>query len=103
MTDITTIQIRRDTSANWSSFNPVLSIGEIALDTTLNKLKVGDGVSDWDTLGYIGKKKPDLGNTPNSNPVHGDMWIDTRECPPVIRIYSDPNVCDEGETGWVQS
>ena len=48
------IQIRRDTTTNWSSSNPVLALGEIGCDMTLHRLKVGDGVSNWTSLPYIG-------------------------------------------------
>lgn len=44
------IQIRRDTTANWTASNPILSQGELGLDTTLQKVKIGDGISNWSTL-----------------------------------------------------
>lgn len=47
------IKIKRDTSANWETIDPVLALGEIAYDTTNNKLKVGDGISEWNNLDYI--------------------------------------------------
>lgn len=49
----TLIQIRRDTEANWTSNNPVLASGELALSTDQDKIKVGDGSSAWSTLSYI--------------------------------------------------
>ena len=51
------IQIRRDTTANWTASNPILSQGELGLDTTLNKMKIGDGVSHWSELSFF------IGNT----------------------------------------
>ena len=50
----TQIQLRRDTSDNWSSANPVLAEGEIGMDMTVNAFKVGDGVSAWDDIDYAG-------------------------------------------------
>jgi len=47
-----TIQIRRDTTANWTSGNPVLLAGEIAYDTTTNQIKIGDGTTAWSSLSY---------------------------------------------------
>lgn len=47
------IQIRRGTSAVWSSVNPILSQGEIGFATDLNKIKIGDGTSNWSSLPYI--------------------------------------------------
>lgn len=46
------IKLRRDTAANWSSVNPVLNDGEMGLDTTNDKIKIGDGTSTWSTLPY---------------------------------------------------
>ena len=49
----TKIQIRRDTSANWASVNPVLASGELGFDTTTATLKVGDGVTAWLSLAAL--------------------------------------------------
>ena len=49
----TKIQHRRDTSARWSTANPVLQAGEIGIDTTVNRIKIGDGVTTWNNLNYI--------------------------------------------------
>jgi hypothetical protein len=46
------IQLRRDTAANWTRENPILSQGEPGFDLTANKLKVGDGVTAWADLAY---------------------------------------------------
>lgn len=47
------IQIRRDTAANWAATNPVLLEAELALDLTSNCLKIGDGVTAWNSLPYF--------------------------------------------------
>jgi hypothetical protein len=46
------IRARRDTTANFTSANPVLSLGEISFDTTTKQFKVGDGSSTWTALPY---------------------------------------------------
>jgi hypothetical protein len=46
------IRVRRDTTANFTSTNPVLSLGEISFDTTTKQFKVGDGSSTWISLTY---------------------------------------------------
>jgi hypothetical protein len=46
------IQIRRDTTVNWTSNNPVLADGEVAIDTTSKRIKVGDGSTAWTYLGF---------------------------------------------------
>lgn len=48
------IQLRRGTEAEWIEKNPILYKGEPALSTDKNKLKIGDGVSYWSDLEYIG-------------------------------------------------
>jgi hypothetical protein len=45
------IQLRRDTSANWTSSNPVLAAGELGWDITSNRVKIGDGTTAWNSLG----------------------------------------------------
>ena len=47
------IQIRRDTSANWTSANPVLAQGELGVETNTSKIKIGDGSTAWSSLGYL--------------------------------------------------
>jgi hypothetical protein len=47
------IRIRRGTSQQWQTSNRVLQTGELALDTTLNKLKTGNGVDIWNNLSFI--------------------------------------------------
>lgn len=48
----TKIQFRRDTEANWTSVNPILSEGELGLDLTNTKIKIGDGATSWTSLPY---------------------------------------------------
>lgn len=47
-----TIQLRRDTAANWTSENPILAEGELGFETNTKLYKIGDGVSNWTTLTY---------------------------------------------------
>lgn len=54
MPKITSIVIRRGTTTNWSSVNPVLSDGEITWDSTVSKFKIGDGSNTWMALPYVG-------------------------------------------------
>jgi len=49
-----TIQFRRDTSANWTNNNPTLLSGETGYETDTSKIKLGNGVDDWNTLSYWG-------------------------------------------------
>jgi len=48
----TTIKLRRDTAANWTSTNPILAAGEPGLETDTTKTKYGNGTDRWRTLPY---------------------------------------------------
>ncbi len=48
----TKIQIRRDSAANWSSANPILSDGEMGFERDTKQFKVGNGVDTWNVLEY---------------------------------------------------
>lgn len=47
-----TIQLRRDTGANWTSANPILAEGEIGVNTDDLSYKIGDGATAWSGLTY---------------------------------------------------
>lgn len=47
------IRLRRGTSAQWAASTIVMAVAELGLDTTLNKLKAGNGVHTWNNLPYI--------------------------------------------------
>jgi len=50
MPALTTIQLRRGTSAQWASSTNALAQGEMGYDTTIKKFKIGDGTSLWSSL-----------------------------------------------------
>ena len=47
------IKLRRGTTGQWAGSSRVLQIGELGLDTTLNKIKSGDGASLWGSLPFL--------------------------------------------------
>ena len=47
------IQIRRDTSTNWTEVNPTLLEGELAIELDTSKFKIGDGKLAWNNLPYV--------------------------------------------------
>lgn len=49
----TRIQIKRGTAASWTAANPILSAGELGLETDTSKLKVGNGSTAWNGLSYF--------------------------------------------------
>lgn len=52
MANFTRIILRHDTAANWTRVNPVLSDGEIGVETDTLRIKVGDGANSWNQLQY---------------------------------------------------
>jgi len=56
------IQFRRGTSTQWAITNPVLSIGEMGLETDSGKFKVGNGADTWSSLPYSSGVKGDTGS-----------------------------------------
>ena len=46
------IQFRRGTAAEWAAANPTLAAGEIGLETDTEKIKVGNGTTEWNQLPY---------------------------------------------------
>lgn len=50
----TTFQLRRGYKAVWEKNNPVLAQGEPGFVIDENKLKIGDGITAWKDLEYIG-------------------------------------------------
>jgi len=52
------IQIRRDTSSNWTSNNPILLQGEFGYELNTGYAKIGDGQTPWISLEYFGGTGP---------------------------------------------
>jgi len=48
----TRIQLRGDTSTNWTNNNPILAERELAIETDTNLYKIGDGITEWNLLPY---------------------------------------------------
>ena len=48
-----TVQIRRGTTTQWAQSSVILKVGELGIDLTLNRLKIGNGTSLWANLPFI--------------------------------------------------
>ena len=78
-----TIQIRRDSAANWISANPVLLEGEIGFDTNTGAFSIGDGSTAWNDLSWFAQEKDfrwkspvdDYASLPSSGNVNGDIHL----------------------------
>ena len=94
------IQIRRDTNANWSASNPILAQGEIGYDIdslgTNNSLyKIGDGVSDWNTLPY-----QSMGGSDGVQSVTGDGVGGTAE-DVVLSFPTSSEITEDADKNFV--
>lgn len=58
-------QFRRGTASEWSSANPILAAGEVGVDTTQSKFKIGDGTTPWNSLAFA----TGSAGAPGFNPV----------------------------------
>ena len=59
------LQFRRGTATQWTSANPVLADGELAIESDTSKFKIGNGFGSWNFLPYGGLVGPTgtIGNT----------------------------------------
>jgi hypothetical protein len=50
-----TLQLKRGTAARWKELNLILAAGEPGFVTDEYRFKIGDGITDWNNLPYIGE------------------------------------------------
>ena len=79
------IQLRNDTATNWTSANPTLAAGEIGIETNTGKMKLGNGSTAWNSLGYF-------------EPTNLDSLTDV-----AISSASSGQVVQYNGTSWVNS
>lgn len=56
----TTFRLKRGKSATWTKLNPILASGEPGFELDTNRLKVGDGVTPWNSLSYLCESSEDF-------------------------------------------
>lgn len=74
------IRIRRATTLEWSTSTRILQVGELALDTTLNKIKVGNGQYTFSQLPFLNVLPSELSELVQDNIasfITGGAGIDT--------------------------
>lgn len=71
MSDYTRIKLRRSSSNEWNTSNPILSLGEAGYETDSRRLKIGDGLTAWSGLDYV-KVHPSSINYPSISLKIGD-------------------------------
>ena len=46
------LQLRRDGAQQWANINPILAQGELGIEIDTSRIKIGDGVTPWNSLRY---------------------------------------------------
>ena len=89
------IQFRRGTASEWSTANPTLAAGELAIETDTNKLKVGDGSTAYNSLTYVSTLEAgvlgDIGNVTLTSEADGDFlrWNGTAWINDAVNLGTD--------------
>jgi hypothetical protein len=52
-TELITFKFRRGTASQWTAANPILGQGEPGYETDTGLLKIGDGLTSWNSLSYF--------------------------------------------------
>lgn len=55
---LASVQVRRDTKANWETINPILLEGEATYELDTDMFKIGDGIKHYSDLPYHNKVGP---------------------------------------------
>lgn len=73
----TKIKLKRGTSAQWAASTVPLAAGEIGLDTTLGKMKFGNGTSLWSSLSFFHATLGDLTFAFDSAKAYTDLAVNS--------------------------
>ena len=71
------VKIRRGTTAQWASSTKVLQVGELGIDTTLNKIKAGNGSSLWSALPWLIVSPDELTTQASATLSDANTYTDT--------------------------
>ena len=71
----TTFKLKRGLSARWAELNPILAQGEPGFVLDENRFKIGDGVTPWNDLPYMGESNIFSGQTVEDFPQEGYSWV----------------------------
>jgi hypothetical protein len=92
------IKIRRGTTTQWAASNRVLQLGELGLDTTLNKLKAGNGTTAWSSLPFlqadadVTELAQDAVATALANGTHSNITVTYSDSGNSISLATGPDV-----------
>lgn len=78
------IQVRRGTSAQWTSTNPILAAGEMGVETNTNLFKFGNGTATWTALSYANNSDVAIGEI-SQDAINAALTMGTG----LTKTYSD--------------
>ena len=70
-----TFKLKRGTAARSAEVNPILEQGEPGFVLDENRFKIGDGVTPWNQLPYMGESNIFSGATKEDFPKEGYSWV----------------------------
>lgn len=86
-------QLRRDISTNWTYGNPVLKDGELGYETDTERVKIGNGSTEWTGLPYFGGggNLGELQDVTITNAADGDFlrWNGTAWINDAVNLSTD--------------
>lgn len=86
-------QLRRDISTNWTYGNPVLKDGELGYETDTERVKIGNGSTEWTGLPYFGSggNLGELQDVTITNAADGDFlrWNGTAWINDAVNLSTD--------------
>lgn len=95
---------RNATASAFASSNLILKKGEMAFESDTRRIKIGDGIKNYNDLEYIGSIAISLNKSPGALDVGypvGTIWIDTTtDSNPQIYIYKGINE-NSGYASWI--
>jgi len=82
---------RRDTIANWTTANPVLADGELAIIKDTGRMKFGDGINHFNDLAYFIPAAPSytVSTVPTATGKTGAMIFVSNEAGGAVIAFSD--------------
>ena len=99
------ILIRNATASAFATSNLILKKGEMAFESDTRRIKIGDGIKNYNDLEYVGSIAVSLNRAPGASDVGypiGTIWIDTTsDSNPKIYINNGINE-NSGTPYWIQ-
>jgi hypothetical protein len=95
------ILLRKGSSTEWSSANPVLATGEPGYDITNNILKVGDGTKSWNNLEPINTALNNFNIYGTGNiDISGNITANTGNFDVISFNIDNESILTKGQIGW---